>query len=254
MKVLLSILLLLGTGCASVARLPSSTGQAPVVGGKSLAGRFGLDLKNTVPVTTINDTATNPPTRREIIVGRDNTVFDLFGITLFSGTSFDAALGIIERLDLYFTNNLGLRFMFWGDPKAEGWRSTFFVGSFNSEATETTTVSTNTNSVKTNLKGIEYGVSVGNKFSDMGLAYFTLASRGGDARITVNQNGTLFSYDDQFEHYLGTFGFMYGKSWYLKLEATANHIDWEGTSSVTNQKMSDSGTEFGGTLGFGYIW
>ena len=109
MKWILLLASLFSIGCASVVHLPASTGQAPVVGGRFLGGQAGLDLTNSVPVTTINDTTTNPPTRDRIMVGAGD-VGGVFTETLGgSGSAFNFGLGLMERVDVYFTRNIGVR-------------------------------------------------------------------------------------------------------------------------------------------------
>lgn len=235
--------------------MPSSTGQAPVVSGGLLKGKVGLDLSSSVPVTVINDITTNPVTRNEVVVGRDdNYISDVFGLGVLSGSRFILELGLLEKLDLYYTNAFGARYMVWGEPDKEGWRATVFFGVFNGGSTTSTTTGGITYDSNIRNSGQEYGVSVGNQFRKLSLAYLTLASRGGDSKIKISESEVeRENYHDEFEHYIATLGFIYGLSWYLKIEASFNSIKWTG-SNANGVEVSDSGTDTGGTLGFGYRW
>lgn len=242
---------LVTVGCSSVARLPSTTGQAPIGGGGFLSGRVGLDLANAIPVKTVDDITTNPPTRTTIGVGHDDLFDDVFFTNTFAGTGFDAGLGLLKRLDVYYTRNPGLRFLAIGDPEGEGWKTSVFVGYFSTDQDETFNIS----NVKTKLTGLEYGVSIGKQFKKSALAYLTLASRGGDAEITIVQTGIgQFQYDDEYDHYIASLGIILGDKVYFKAEVSGNYIDWQGTNPNTLQEISDSGFEFGGTLGAGFAW
>ena len=103
---------------------------------------------------------------------------------------------------------------------------------------------------------MEYGVSVGNEVGSDTLIYLTLASRVGDADITVTQTaGNTYKYADTYTHQIATLGLTTGKAWYLKLELSVNTVNWDGKKDVAGtQKVSDSGSYGGGTFGFGYRW
>lgn len=254
--IFLSILfLLLFPACASVVRLPISTGQVPEVSGELWGGRVGLDLSNATPVTVINDITTSPVTRNEIKVGaNDDIISSALGLDSLAGSRFELALGLLKRLEIYYTNSFGARYMFWGEPGKVGWRGTAFLGYYAGTNTSSTTLSSTTYEVKTQTSGGEYGVSLGKRFSDKSLGYLTLASRGGDTNIRILQNSVQTeTYKDRFSHYISTLGFMFGSTWFLKLEASMSFIDWKASDS-TGAALNDSGNDFGGTFGFGYRW
>ena len=257
MRILIMILFLAEmfmSGCASVARLPISTGQVPEVSGELWSGRVGLDLSSSVPVTTVNDITSSPPTRDSIGVGEEDPLDEIVGVSAFAGTRMDVALGLLRRLDIYFTGAFGARYMLLGEPGKTGWRSTLFVGYYSVGSGNSTVIGSDEFASNTNMTGFEFGGSIGNRMDELSLAYVTLASRGGDARIRVVRNGVEQQvYEDTFDHYLMTFGFMFGQKWYLKVEASANFVSWKGPDNSGNT-IEDDGTGFGGTLGFGYQW
>lgn len=241
-------------GCASVARLPMSTGQVPEVSGKLWGGKVGIDLSSSVPVTTVNDITTTPPTRTSIGVGEEDPLEDLLGVSALAGSRIDFALGLLQRLDLYYTNAFGARYMIWGEPGKAGWRSTLFIGYYNVGNSNSVVFGSTEYSANNNTSGFELGGSIGNRLDEMNLVYLTLASRGGEAKIRVSQNGIEQQvYEDTYDHYLMTFGFLFGQTWYLKVEAGASYVNWQGPDNSGNT-LKDDGTTFGGSLGFGYQW
>ncbi|MCB0377196.1 MAG: hypothetical protein KDD33_01760 [Bdellovibrionales bacterium] len=248
-------LALLLTHCASVVRLPTSTGQTPVVGGGFLGGKIGLDISRSIPVTVINDVTTNPPTRNAIKVGQDdNVIGDVTGIDAFAGSRFELSLGLLQRLDIYYTGALGARFMVFGKNGEKGWKGTVFAGASGYGQTDSTGSDPNVTSTQTQMSATEYGFSVGRRFDDPFMLYLTLASRGGKADIKVTSNSTeTGSYKDEFDHYIGSFGLLFGESFFGKVEVSGNYIEWRGQDN-SNNTLKDSSTEFGATAGFGYMW
>lgn len=249
------LLFLLNLGCASVVRLPSSTGQTPMVGGRLWGGRAGLDLSSSVPVTIINDMTANPPVRNSIDIGSDpNLIADIFGINFIAGTGLDLTLGIYETVDIYFTRNVGLRWMWMGDPKGLGWRSTFFAGpTYWSESNSISSSTSPESKSETKVNGIEFGLSVGNQIDEKTLIYLTLASRGGKASTTVTNSSGAFSFDDSYLHYISSLGFVIGNEGFLKFELSGDYIEWKG-NTYSGGSVSNNGIKMGGTLGAGLRW
>lgn len=267
---ILSILLL--QGCATVVRLPGSTRQTPMTAGRLWGGHAGFDFASSVPVTIINNPTTTPPTRTDIRVGSDENLSGLLfpGLDLFSGSGYDFALGVSSSIDLYFTANPGIKFQFMG-PKREpknamttggttgtsesgkntGWVGSIFAGPF-SEST-----SGEDNGSKSNIgrSGLEAGISIGNKFDEAQLFYFTFATRGGKADVAITQtSGTKYSYADTYDQFFLSIGYLTGASWYFKIEASGSYVTWKGRSDSLAKDISGSGTRLGGVIGFGYNW
>lgn len=238
--------------CSTVVRLPSSTGQTPRTGGRLGGGQVGLDVASSVDVTVVKDMTTTPPDRSEILVGRSDLFSSLFLFTGMTGSGFDIGIGLTDSIDIYYTRNPGLRWMFLGDNKGQGWKSTVFAGPISALSKS----SSNNDRSEVKINGVEYGISVGNQTSDSSLIYLTLASRGANADVTVIQaSGTTYSYDDKYDHYIATLGAILGKTWYFKFEASANSVNWKGkpTPSAT-QTISGAGDYGGFLVGFGYHW
>lgn len=252
---LCSVLILLTlANCASVIRLPSSTGQIPEVSGGFLSGRTGASIGRQIPVSIINDITTNPVTRSDISVGADrNVVGQALGVDYIAGIKTDLNLGLLEKLDVYYTDSLGLRFQLFGDPGQTGWRATAFAGYFDSSQINSVEDSI-VHEANTSLGGYEYGFSFGYRRSEKSLLYLTTASRGGQAKVAINQNHVnTETYHDQFEHYLATLGLLYGQRWYVKAELGANYILWRG-SDATGTPLKGEGFEQGLSIGLGYRW
>lgn len=247
-----ALILLITSACATVARLPSSSHQIPETSGRLWGGNVGLNLARSIPITVINDPTTTPPTRNRIVVGEDrNFATSLFMIDSFAGSAYDFSLGLTERLDIYLNRTFGLRAMVLGKPGENGWRMTLFAGPLSEDLANSTSTDSQTRIKST---GIEGGLSVGYRSSEMFLTYLTLTSRGSAAEIQINQPGGEFKYDDKFSHYIATLGLQGGRNLYLRAEISANYVAWSGYSETLGEEISDAGTEWGATLGGGYRW
>lgn len=254
MKMIILILsCLLLANCATVIRLPSSTGQTPVVGGELGKGKVGIDLSASIPITIINDITTTPPTRNTVRVGEDdNLIGSAIGIDAIGGSRTELSIGLLERMDIYYTGAFGVRYMIFGQPQGLGWRATLFGGMVSYGETDSS--DSNTISANTKISAYEFGTSIGKQWHENRLVYLTLASRGGDADITVDNNGTTTGdYQDEFDHYMATVGLLFGQSWFLKVEVSANHIEWRGETN-SGGTISDSNVEYGTTVGLGFRW
>lgn len=236
--------------------------------GKTWGGHAGFDFSSTVPVTIINDMRSTPPRRDSIDVGEDPTLSSaLFpGITLLQGSGLDFALGLTSNIDIYFTQNLGIKWQFMGPARGEanpatqepgepakdlGWIGAVFAGPMS----ESSSSEESSNRSETTRKGAEIGLSFGKRFDESQMVYFTFASRGGTADIVLTQsNGTKYTYADKYDHYIATLGYLAGKAWYFKGELSADYINWSGRSDSLNKDISGSATKAGFTLGFGYQW
>lgn len=254
-------------GCSTVVRLPTSTRQTPLTAGKSWGGHFGFDFASSAPVTIINDVRTTPPTRNSIEVGTDSNISSVLfpGLNMLTSSNFDIAAGIIPNLELYYTNNLGVKWQFMGPnrvhqksaepvPEGEskkglGWVGAVFIGPF-SEGTSLEESGHRSDIAKS---GIEAGVSIGNRWDVSQLVYFTFATRGGKAGITVTQSsGTKYTYNDEYDQLIATIGITAGERFYFKGELTGVYINWKGHSDNLNRDISGAGTYGGLTAGFGY--
>ena len=255
---MISVFLLSLTGCASVIYMPTSTGQRPESRGKLWGGRVGLDLRNATSVTIIDDISTNPVTRNSIEVGSDEDIVgESVGLGLFAGSNLDLNLGLLERLDIYYVQAFGARYMFLGKTGELGWRATGFFGGYNSTQTASAVFGT-TKAARVGTKGYEYGVSGGYRWKDNAMVYLTIADRSGDAEIIVYETNTGVNveqerYNDEYDHYIASVGVVLGTSWYLNLEVSANMIEWRGQNSAGNG-ISDSATEGAFSIGGGYQW
>lgn len=244
--------------CSTVVRLPSSTGQMPVVGGGLLKGRAGFDLSSSVPVTVVNDITTAPPTRTTIDVGRDgNLIASLLGVGVVGGSGLDVGVGLTERIDFYLTRAAGLRWMVFGDPKGKGVKAIVFAGVGNNSSSSTTTSGGSSYSSETQMPTVEYGFSVGKSMpmTDSGILYLTMGSRGGTAKTKVtHSSGTVYTFEDQVEHYTATLGWTAGTRFYGKFELSANHIVWKGSPFGSSAQLKGSNTIGGATIGLGWHW
>ena len=244
------------SGCATVVRLPNSTGQIPEARGGFLKGHMGLDVVSTTSVTIINDITTSPATRSQIGVGQDqNVIGEAVGFDLLAGTRIDFSLGLLKKLDVYFNQAIGLRYQFLGDAFNKGWKASAFVGRYNSEQTSSLGSETSTfYEGSTNISGTEFGVSIGNRVSKKVLYYTTLASRGGKADINVLVNHSKTEeYRDKFDHYILSLGLIAGSRWFFRAEVSGSQIKWRGEDANGNG-IGGRGTEGGFNLGIGYRW
>ena len=83
----------------------------------------------------------------------------------------DINLGVLEKVDIYYTSAFGARWMFYGEPKEQDWKATVFAGSIVNNASSKR--DNGASEAETKIDGIEYGFSVGKQVSEKALLYFT---------------------------------------------------------------------------------
>lgn len=218
------------SACNHTVILPGSMQQRPIVGGKWLGGDINVSLERTVEVEIFDDITTNPPQRN---TGASLSIVEWALPVL---PSLGANLGLTETVDVYATGSYGFKWMFWGDPKANGWKATTFLGLVNSKQ-ETVENSTGPTDASTDMEGYEFGFSVGHAFSNANLLYVTIGQQRADAETTIRQTAQQFEYDDKFEHTIATLGWVLGEKLYFNVEVSSVQTKWmfdEGGSNTTN--------------------
>ncbi len=235
---LLSLVFL--SACSHSVILPGSFQQRPEVAGRSLGGSASIALQKTVAVEIFSDISSNPPTRD------DGIDLELIEVVMPALPALDLNFGVLEKLDLYFSSGAGLRWMWMGEPKSEGWKSTIFGGVVSPSETESTS---GTAGAETKIQGVEYGLSVGKALNKSALVYLTVGKQSCDAKTTINQTGQIFRYADKFEHQMYTFGLSYGELAYVMLEASLVETKWKTEEAGTDTESNNSWL-----LGLGLRW
>ncbi len=231
--------LLLLVGCSHVVRFPGSMNQRPQIAGRTLGGNIEFALNGATEVVVFSDYTANPPVRKG-----SGSIEPHLGV----GGGIFAGLGLVESLDVYYTNALGLRWLFYGDPNGKEWRATVFGGSVGRTEESSTNSGSNTYKARTVLNGWEYGVSVGRYVEEQLLLYFTVGTQTGSGKTTVSQPSQSFDYDDRFDHLVGTMGLQVesiNKSFYFLAEVSTTKTTWAGT---------DGNAAGSGLLGLGFKW
>ncbi|MFN9067547.1 MAG: hypothetical protein ACK5V3_09980, partial [Bdellovibrionales bacterium] len=204
-------------------------------------GDVAVGLNPYVSVEVFDNITTNPPTRT------DGINSDLAQVALAILPFVDVNLGLMERLDLYYTTGLGLRYQWLGEIGKEGWKSTLWGGlnalNINADDTEGTTTA------KSKVDGFEYGLSFGRDFGNHSLIYVTVGKTTGGAKTTITQPANVFKYSDDFEHTILSLGANVGHKWYFWAEASATETRWKtkdaGSSTQTNSSyLIGIGTRF----------
>lgn len=229
-------------GCSHSVVLPGSLQQWPEVAGRLGGGDFNLGLEQTIEFEIFIDITTNPPVRS---TANGVGLFEAVMPVLPSG-SF--SLGILSNVDFYATGAYGARWMFWGTPREDGWRSTVFVGAI-SGSESSSSLSGGTITAETKLDGTEYGFSVGKLISKKFLVYGTLGQQKGQGKTTIVQPTQTFKYNDDYEHSLLTMGTTIGEKAYFLVEVSAFETKWK---PATGLSMKDSGTSY--LFGGGFKW
>lgn len=228
MKPFLFILLAsLLVGCSHSVILPGSYRQKPKASEKLWSGEFSFGVQQTVEIEVFNDYTVNPPTRTDGV--NDGLAETLFPVLPF----VDLSLGILKDLDIYYTSGLGLRYQWLGDAKSTGWNGTVFAGA-SSAGNGSETQNSGGASAKTDLSGVEYGISVGHYWTANNGLYLSVGTTDGKAKTKITQPANTFEYDDKYDHTIVSLGGTYGDKWYLWLEMSSVTTKWkfdEGGSS-----------------------
>lgn len=226
--------------CSHNVIMPGSLRQKPEVAGRWGGGEVAYGVHRNVEVEVFNDITANPPTRT------DGSTLSFIQLVFPVLPYFDVGLGLFERLDVYYNSGLGLRYMWLGDSKSEGWKSTVFGGVISGGSS---TENEGATKAETILSGMEYGFSVGQNFGKSNLVYITLGQQKGDGKSTITQTAQTFKYSDDFEHTLLSLGATTGEQWYFWAEISGTETKWKTSDAGTNTE-----TNTGYMLGGGYRW
>lgn len=239
---LILLLLLLGlTACNHTVKLPGSFQQRPEVGGRLGGGDFNLSLERMTAVEIFDDITSNPPVRAQ---GTNDSLSDIIFPVL---PSLNLNIGLLSYLDVYYNGNVGLKYMFLGQPNKEGWKSTLFAGVMNQE--DSTEYGSGANKAVTKSTGFEYGISVGKSIGKSSLAYLTLGQIQADAKTDITQPSLQFKYNDKFEHRIATLGITAGEKFYFNAEISHSNTVWHFDEGGEDEVNATSWL-----LGGGFRW
>lgn len=202
-----------------------------------------LSAESTLAIDVFDDITTNPP-------DRDTTTTEsLISAALLFIPDFDVSVGIFSNIDLYYTGAIGARWMYWGQPDKDGWKSTLFAGVINRTNSSEKHTAAGRFDADTKSSGMEYGVSVGYAFSKSNLLYFTVGQQNGDAKTDITQPSQTFKYSDKFEHLIASLGWSVGETWYFNSELGTTQTKWK-----FDEGGSDTLSDVAWSFGVGYRW
>ncbi len=228
-------------GCTHSVLLPGSFRQNPSVGGKLWAGHVNAGFQSTVELEVFDNIKTNPPIRSA--PGDSGFIQALIPVIPF----IDVNLGVLEKVDIYYTSAVGVRWMFYGEPKKQDWKATLFAGSIINNASSKH--DDGASEAETKIDGVEYGFSVGKQVSEKALLYFTYGNQLGDADTKVTQTTRIFKYEDKFQHSIFTLGLRVGEEFFFNGEVSQSQTHWKTTDVGSDR---DTSTTYLASIG--YIW
>lgn len=241
--ILISTLSLQFIACSHMVFLPGSFQQQPVVAGRLGGGEVKLAAESTLAIDIFDDITSNPPDRDA------ETNESLISAALLLIPAMDVSVGLFPYIDVYYTGAAGVRWMFWGQPDKDGWRSTVFTGVVGRTDSSSKDTAAGHFEADTDSTGMEYGFSVGYAFNRGNLLYLTVGRQDGKAKTDITQPTQTFAYSDKFEHSIATLGWSVGETWYFNSEMGTTHTKWK-----FDEGGSDTFEDVAWSFGVGYRW
>ena len=247
MKKLILILFAVSTlaACQHTLILPGSLRQRPDVSGEQWGGQVSFGVRRAAPITIFDDIRSNPPVRSDTADENISTLVPLPFV--------DVGLAVLPRFEAYFNTGFGLKWLFMGEPRAEGWKAAVFAGApngpWNVSGPTDSDCTASCQRADTSFSGAEYGLTFGKQTNASTLVYLTLGQQKGNAHTEIEQTANTFTYKDKFEHNVGTIGITLGEKWYFLGEVGGYQTKW------TKEEGGDynvSGYSF--AIGGGYYW
>lgn len=219
------------SACSHTIKFRASHFVIPITSEKQWGGQVAVSGSSVTKVTLVNDYTTNPPTRTNVGINRDDDldVDDTFFGGAFSAVGLDANLSVLNSLDVYLESSLvGLRWQFLNHgSSSETVVAAIQAGMANREESESITSGGNTATAKSKIRTNQLGISVGYQYPAV-VPYISYIEEKHEVTTDITNTGGNFSYKDNGTHKYIALGLTKRlKDLTYAIEYTKVLIDWD---------------------------